>query len=640
MKDDLVLRVGGDIGGLTQALSQAQQAIVVGKTKLDGLLGKWQTAIGTVGKFVPAVGALSGAMSVFNGMLDHSQILGGKWASIMQQCDAVVDSFLSHISRGDFSGFINGLSGVVEQAEAAYAAIDALGTADLFKGLDLSKFDLERAEIERRLAQSELDQDADGMQRAQQQLKELEDQEANYKLEYAIAARESAKDRARQAVLNQRGAYSGAWDEFVEAPERLNRYAELLVGDVGQYKAIVEEAGRIKSLMDAQNKIIADEVLASSMAATDDRYRVVSQREKDARAELGRIKASNPEWREMMAISEITGDVIQQIRDDYNKALAEEAAVVRGQANVIKSQLKVDKKTGSWESGGKDNTDALNKRLLESERALAIAELEVIDDKNERELSKMRLQHEHKIAQYKADYEAAKTWQEQLIAENNRMAEEYTFARSYGDKTALERGSVLALSADDSEAIKAQMRELALKLDPIPLKLKLNTAEIMADLSAIGDLIGTTGQLFSNMSQIAEDKDLNVASIIANAVANVLKGYATASAQAGSLGPIAWASFALAGLAEATGIIAQIKNLGKYADGGIIGGARSVGDMNLARVNSGEMILNGRQQNALFRMLNQSQAISGRGGDASLSFRISGADLVGTLKNYEKIQKY
>ena len=59
----------------------------------------------------------------------------------------------------------------------------------------------------------------------------------------------------------------------------------------------------------------------------------------------------------------------------------------------------------------------------------------------------------------------------------------------------------------------------------------------------------------------------------------------------------------------------------------------------IARVNSGEMILNGTQQRNLFNLLD------GKGGSigssASVEFKISGKDLVGTLNNQmSKTNKY
>lgn len=80
---------------------------------------------------------------------------------------------------------------------------------------------------------------------------------------------------------------------------------------------------------------------------------------------------------------------------------------------------------------------------------------------------------------------------------------------------------------------------------------------------------------------------------------------------------------------------ANFKSIGKFAGGGIIGGSSSLGDYNIARVNSGEMILNGTQQRRLFNLAN---GIGGRSNETmetpQVRFVIKGQDLVGVFSNY------
>lgn len=87
--------------------------------------------------------------------------------------------------------------------------------------------------------------------------------------------------------------------------------------------------------------------------------------------------------------------------------------------------------------------------------------------------------------------------------------------------------------------------------------------------------------------------------------------------------------------ATVTSMFARFASIGRFAEGGIVGGNSSIGDYNLARVNSGEMILNGTQQKRLFNMLN------GEGGQVATNSQpqtvelvIRGKDLVGTFNNY------
>lgn len=81
-------------------------------------------------------------------------------------------------------------------------------------------------------------------------------------------------------------------------------------------------------------------------------------------------------------------------------------------------------------------------------------------------------------------------------------------------------------------------------------------------------------------------------------------------------------------VATLTSVIAKINSIknsaGKFAEGGIVGGTSYSGDKLFAMVNSGEMILNKRQQGNLANMF---------GGGGQVEFHISGDSLVGVLNN-------
>ena len=107
------------------------------------------------------------------------------------------------------------------------------------------------------------------------------------------------------------------------------------------------------------------------------------------------------------------------------------------------------------------------------------------------------------------------------------------------------------------------------------------------------------------------------------------KAAGEAIAGASSAGPFGWIA---AGAAVAS-IIASFASIPKFANGGIIEGNSTFGDMNLARVNAGEMILNGMQQSNLFRLLDGGYRMSANNG-GTVSFKIHGRDLEGVLRNH------
>ena len=145
------------------------------------------------------------------------------------------------------------------------------------------------------------------------------------------------------------------------------------------------------------------------------------------------------------------------------------------------------------------------------------------------------------------------------------------------------------------------------KLNLTPVKIEVETEDIdkaKEKMSGACDAIKSMGSSLSGLGDAIEVPELNVAGTMAQAIATMVDGYATATAQAGKLGPWAWVAFAATGLATLTAMIASVKQAGAFATGGIVGGTSSSGDKKFARVNSGEMILNKFQQARLFNMVN------------------------------------
>ena len=132
------------------------------------------------------------------------------------------------------------------------------------------------------------------------------------------------------------------------------------------------------------------------------------------------------------------------------------------------------------------------------------------------------------------------------------------------------------------------------------------------------------------LQQIGSNGAIAKTGAVMAAIGQCILGFAQASAQAAALGPFGWLAFVGAGLGTLATMISTIQG---FSNGGIIGGATTSGDMQLARVNAGEMILNNSQQARLFDLLDGGAAMIGNN-QGKVDFRISGQNLVGTLRNY------
>lgn len=162
--------------------------------------------------------------------------------------------------------------------------------------------------------------------------------------------------------------------------------------------------------------------------------------------------------------------------------------------------------------------------------------------------------------------------------------------------------------------------------------------EIKNRIAGIGALFTEEGVLAGILGLKKKENQATTAGILLKGTEAAATAGA-ASASAGEAVANATASgakmpFPLNLIAIAAGIAAVVgalASMNKFAHGGIVGGNSTHGDHNLARVNSGEMILNKAQQGTLWSMLNGKGGVSG-----NVEFKIRGVDLVGTINNYSK----
>ena len=137
-------------------------------------------------------------------------------------------------------------------------------------------------------------------------------------------------------------------------------------------------------------------------------------------------------------------------------------------------------------------------------------------------------------------------------------------------------------------------------------------------------VVGSIGQAFNSI----EDPAAKVAGTVAQAIATVAAGYATATTQAASMGPWAWVAFAATGLAQMLTMISTIHSATGYAQGGIVKGNSYSGDNiyagNDTMVNAGELILNRSQQLAVASQLQSNSPFGG----GRLVGKLRGSDIL------------
>lgn len=188
----------------------------------------------------------------------------------------------------------------------------------------------------------------------------------------------------------------------------------------------------------------------------------------------------------------------------------------------------------------------------------------------------------------------------------------------------------------DASKIKEIMKNVFAYFDEYKAKVKEVKQDTMfksinnlsSAFSSLGEIIGgVAGQMVSWAAQsaasIAQMLAENAQLIISAQAVAMANGAKSAFALPFPFNLAAWASVA----ATIMGIFASLP---KFATGGIVGGSGYSGDRQLIRANSGEMVITRAQQARLW------SAISGGGsiGGGQVTFKISGQELHGVLRNY------
>ena len=176
--------------------------------------------------------------------------------------------------------------------------------------------------------------------------------------------------------------------------------------------------------------------------------------------------------------------------------------------------------------------------------------------------------------------------------------------------------------------------------------------EVADTASSVGSAFNSLGNAFSQAGSDSAVASMQIMGSIAQMVSEVIpeiikligakKGEAMASGVA-SAAPLKFPAN-IGAIATIVATIAStfasiMSSVGAFADGGIIGGGSTIGDHMIARVNAGEMILNGRQQANLFKMINDGQEANKSNVHVVVSGKVRGKDLELVLANLNGVKK-
>lgn len=222
---------------------------------------------------------------------------------------------------------------------------------------------------------------------------------------------------------------------------------------------------------------------------------------------------------------------------------------------------------------------------------------------------------------------------------------------------------VSVIGSDEYKQLIKEIQELEGKKTQIDIQVKadsLTPAEKkLKKIKKTGENTKETfnamGSMFSAIGQMSDDETAAIlqglASItgsIAEAVPAIMSlvGAKSAEAIANGLAESSKVKFpanipaiatTIATIMSVIGTIASVA--GSFAEGGIISGGSQIGDQMFAKVNSGEMIINGKQQQNLWKAISTGNLGGQRENTVTVTnVRVKGSDLYLALKNYSKVK--
>ena len=571
-----------------------------GASSASDLLGK---GFGKISGYV--AGAVT-AMEVFNKAINSNSVLQDKYNSLLQAGATVTDQFFSAIYSGDWTVFNSGLEKAIKQAKEyanTYKEVQRMlqVTGVKYEQTDSIKTQLEaiieddtKPLEERKKAQSELDRIllmgiADIREAAQITEIEL----SRMFTDLIGQTKYINTDNAQSLILNIRNKYSDlrremdAYREIRDTKNQVvNPNAFKYTGDEW-YKINQEATRKYYQNYTADQRAYYDELLRLQDRMNDETFSSFQ----DLFDRINDLNDKAGTWEK-----DRTGarDTISDAISGSTSSTKKNAEKIFDENSIAYLQKNIQKLQTEFEQAGNDGLRAgLNAAIKEAETQLQMLKLRA---------------------------------EKQELISDNTFSNKNKFRNPTDD---INSGKLPKLNIANNDQLT----------DTIEL-----TDLLGESLYFVGDALGGLNGLLDESSSkwvqygatLAASITKSIPLIIAATKATQAKAIAEGASSAAQTPLVGWIN----AIAAISAMMAAFASMPIYATGGIVGGSSFVGDNMLIRANSGEMILNKKQQANLFNLLDggyMAKSLS----SGNVEFRIQGKELVGVLTAYNnKVSKY
>lgn len=615
--NDLVTRLLLDSKQFDITLGKSKNQVADAEKRMQSY-GK--SGVGAFKAFAGAAGLAFGGIETFTRAMSANDDIADQWEATMRAASNSVDQFFTSIESGDFSVMDQGLSVLIDKAKEAADALDHYG--DVMQSMSYAGAINESNFNDARAILKDPNSTAAQKEAARQQ---------------AIKAVESENKYAKSVYNSSRKAYKSVLVE----------------------RSLLSESDITEGLIDKVAKVPLEDLDGSK----DKEYRAQLQQFKLQYKNLK--KQSYNAYRQSPAMNEqIYKEFRSQVADlagQYGEALMYDALWGKGSKQESRDAIFQTLKSGN---------DAVSKAREMSKTLYG----RVLNDSSTGSKSGKSVQSTS-VAAAASPIEGTIAWYEKQVSELNKIILNATTdeARSAAQATINEYESKIAEmrnkaardaeptfetiekitpsnSLKDNNALKSNTTLLdsnvpSLKIDKYTTSIKDMDAETSNAIGSITSIIGLIGELTHTTDKSTQSwiqYGVSIVSAIAQAIPSIvsLTTVQTASANADAKKAAAGAGASVASIpyvgaimavAAIGSVVAAMAAIPKFAEGGIVGGNSYYGDKLMARLNSGEAVLNQGQQAKLLNSLDRQNDVKVTG-----TVVLRNKDVAIMLENYDK----
>lgn len=529
------------------------------------------------------LGVAMGASEAFNTAIRSTQATSDAFDKTIAQVKGGVDFFFQSIATGDFSGFLTGLDDAIRRGGQLALVLDELGDR-------LASWDDISGEITMEIAENRaIIQDETTTTEERERLLEEQAKLINRLEETAAIVN---KDQ-EEAILRTIESIANIDNVTMEEVTRYLQETSLGINrELDEYIKKVDRLKRISKETIDTSTIVGDSMVTSSRS---------TQAAQDAQEELRVLREKNALLDREYQINNLVMDLQRQgIVADRNQ-LRQRNVMIAGMKRQLSRDMRRDFSGAG--SGGDRGEDIIPGSLKDIAAQIKDANDALLDATTE---------------------EVRRTWAatiKELEARKLQIEIEYKF-------TTPGRVDPVGTGVSTPAVIDVSSVPIVAPVEESTMSSFENYMSILADAQrqneqftmsayAMGDALYAMAGATEGSASAWLSWGANILGAIGTAIPAIMAlttvqaaSATTAAADAGAKAASSVAGIPVVGPILAVGavasIIAALMSIPKFEHGGIVGGASYSGDNILARVNSGEMILNSSQQGNLFRMINNS----------------------------------